>query len=342
MNKWIRSWPFANTVLLAGLFCCGSAWAQSAGVIAPPARTQTPTPLAVPALTLPNNVQPDLIVPAAPDNYIIGGNDLLSVFVYQMPELTRQVRVSSTGRFRLPFLNYFFQATGKTAPQLQQAIVTALVHDGVAHDPIVQVIVRQVESKPVIVVGAVRYPVTLQAARPMRLLEVLSRAGGLSHDAGSTVLVVESHSGQPQTVESFNLARLMQSGSPQDNPWLTGNDTVTVLPARLIYVVGDFNHPGAFPLRIGHSISIINAIALAQGTGKYPDTGNAFLIRTDKTGVHTQIPIHVNRILRHQAPDLQLQAGDILYIPVDGKKRVLVAALQDVAQTVSFFVGYHL
>ena len=305
-------------------------------------QTHVVTPLPVPALAMPDNIQPDLITPAAPDSYIIGDNDLLTVFVYEMPELTRQVRVDNHGTIRLPFIARSFTAAGKTAPMLQKEIAHVLLLEQLARAPMVQVVVRQVESKPIIVTGAVKHPLTLQAARPMRLLEVLARAGGLSGMSGDSVLVTSHDANSGFAAASYNLNRLIRYADPSDNPWLTGNQTVTVLPARLIYVVGAFRRPGAFPLRTGHPISILKAIALAQGLKGAPDKSAAEIIRTMPDNTQKIISVHINRILKHQAPDLKLSAGNILYVPQDRKHILLMTALQDAGQAAVIALGYHL
>lgn len=293
-----------------------------------------------PALGTPDNIQPDMVAPAAPDSYIIGKNDLLTVFVYQMPELTRQVRVSSQGTIALPFVTQPFRAAGRTAPQLQQVIARRLLSTGIARDPMVQVIVRQVESKPIVIAGAVTHPMTLQAARPLPLLELLSRAGGLSSDAGDTVLV-SRRAGAKTQAQAYNLVQLLRFGNPADNPLLDGGNMVTVLPARLVYVVGSFQRPGAFPLKMGEPITVIKAIALARGLKGTPNKGQAEIIETLADGSHRETRIHIGKIMRHKLPDPRLHAGDILYVPKDLKRQVLMTALTDAAQVLTLGVAYH-
>ena len=114
----------------------------------------------------------------------IGSDDLLGVFVYQMPEMTGQVRVDLTEAVRLPMLKKTIPAAGLTASALAQRVAQELVAEGMARNPQVRVVVRQVMSRPIVVMGAVRYPSVLRAARPMRLAEVLARTGGLGTRLG--------------------------------------------------------------------------------------------------------------------------------------------------------------
>lgn len=320
-------------VLIAALL----AGAQSSSVYDPtpvdPSLSDTPANLdPATAATL----QPDQVAPATPDTYRIGANDLLSVFVYQMPELTRQLRVSPAGTIALPFLSRPLQATGKTGPELATDISDALETAGLARDPNVQVLVRQVASRPIIVSGAVRAPAVIQAARPMTLLEAISRAGGFTNQAGSDLLLTQPDGSRTRTTE-INVRDLL-SGTAV-NPVLQGNDIIRVIPAKLIYTVGAFKQPGAFPIHPGEPLTVMKALALSAGTANSPNLHHSEIIRTTKNG-HIEIPLDVARVLKHKAPDVQLEAGDILYIPEDGTRKALGTILSDVGQIAVISVGY--
>ena len=336
-----RAAPGAGlALLLLSLPACPRAQADAAG--ADISQAPATTPLPVPQLLVPSNVQPDLVAPAAPANYVIGDNDLLSVFVYQMPEMTRQVRVSSAGYIRIPFAQKNFAATGKTVADLQAEIADDLVAEGLVRSPVVQVTVVQVASKPIVVGGAVQRPVVIQAARPMRLLEVLANAGGLTSAAGNSVLVTQNKSAGSQTSSrSYNLDALIRNNSQADNPLLAGNETVTVMPARMVYVVGEFNRPGAFPITMGEPITVLKAVSLAQGFTANPDKGHAEIIRTLPDGSQLEVPIAIDKIIDRKIPDPQMQAGDLLYVGDNERRKVLLSGLSDAAQLLTLGAAYH-
>ncbi|HXR98599.1 MAG TPA: polysaccharide biosynthesis/export family protein [Terriglobales bacterium] len=325
----------AAWLLLLGWACLNPSLLRAQAAATSAAENPQLTTLPPPPLALPNNAVADLVAPAAPDSYLIGDTDLLSVFVYQMPELTRQLRVSADGTITLPFLRKPFRAAGNTAPQLQRLIADELVSEGLARSPAVQVVVVQVESKPVVVSGAVKNPTTIQAARPLRMLEVLARAGGLGDQAGDQVIVSSS-----EGVTSYSLDRLLTVHAADSDPLLVGGETVTVVPAKQIYVVGAFVKPGAFPLRMGEPIGVIQAIALAQGMKSTPNRRNSEIIRTLDDGSRRELPVNLDRILDHKAPNPLLQAGDILYVPEDGKRAALNTALLDLGQLITLGAAY--
>ncbi|MGH9534117.1 MAG: polysaccharide biosynthesis/export family protein, partial [Terriglobales bacterium] len=301
----------------------------------------TPLPLPLPRAETPTAMRPDMMVPAAPDNFVIGRDDLLSVFVYQMPELSAQVRVNSDGYIALPYLQKQLAASGHTAPQVRAEVQQELAAEGLARRPIAQVMVSQVESRPIVVAGAVRYPEVIQAARPMRLLEILSRAGGLGSQSGTTVLVSENTPDGAVT-QTYDVTRLLQDPNPGDDPELIGGETVRVVPARLVYAVGALKKPGAFPIQPGEPITVLKALALAQGFSSTmpPNKSHGEIIRTERDGQRVEIPVNLDKILKHQRPDRVLEAGDILYVPENGRRKILIQALSDAAQAGVLIVGY--
>jgi protein involved in polysaccharide export with SLBB domain len=113
-----------------------------------------------------------------PHDYVIGRGDSVSVEVFEVPELSREVRVSQTGTIGLPLLPVRLFVVGLTELQVQQKIEEVLEANGLVSHPQVMVFVKEKRSKPIAVVGAVAHPMVMQADRPMSLIEVLANAGG--------------------------------------------------------------------------------------------------------------------------------------------------------------------
>jgi polysaccharide export outer membrane protein len=124
-----------------------------------------------------------------PHDYIIGSGDTISIDVYDVKELSRDVRVSQTGTIGLPLIPVRLQVKGLTETQAEQKISEVLQANGLVSHPEVSVSVKERKSKPITVVGAVPHPMVYQADRPVTLLEVLAEAGGVSPDAGDTAIV---------------------------------------------------------------------------------------------------------------------------------------------------------
>src|ERR1700736_1098702 len=124
-----------------------------------------------------------------PHDYIIGSGDTINIEVYDVKELSREVRVSQTGTIGLPLIPVRLQVKGLTETQTEQKIAEVLQANGLVSHPEVSVSVKVRKSKPITVVGAVGHQMVYQAERPVTLLEVLAEAGGVSPDAGDTAIV---------------------------------------------------------------------------------------------------------------------------------------------------------
>jgi polysaccharide export outer membrane protein len=126
---------------------------------------------------------------ASPHEYTIGRGDLLSILVFDVPELTREVRVSQSGTISIPLVPARLHAAGLTEIQAQQEIADVLEANGLVSHPQVEVTVKEHRSRPITIVGAVGHPMVYEADRDVTLLEVLASAGGIANDAGDTVIV---------------------------------------------------------------------------------------------------------------------------------------------------------
>src|SRR5712672_2514839 len=122
-------------------------------------------------------------------DYVIGSGDLLTVEVFDVPELSRDVRVNETGFISLPLIPVKVHVAGLTTFQLQDKLAELLQTNGLVSTPQVSVSLKEQHSQPITVIGAVKAPMVIQAVRQTTLLQVLSQAGGVSEDAGSTVIV---------------------------------------------------------------------------------------------------------------------------------------------------------
>lgn len=129
---------------------------------------------------------------SSPHDYVIGRGDLLSLEVFDVPELTRDLRVSQTGSVGVPLVPVRLHVAGLTETQAAQKIAEILEANGLVSHPQVMVAVKEKKSNPITVVGAVAHPMVYQADGPTPLLQVLAEAGGIAADAGDTVIVTRS------------------------------------------------------------------------------------------------------------------------------------------------------
>jgi polysaccharide export outer membrane protein len=171
----------------AGTSCLVSTTLLGFLVLAPPTRAQAV--LETPQQTNDRIRELSAAARVEPHEYVIGSGDLISIDVFDVKELSRDVRVSQTGTIGIPLVPVRLHVAGLTEIQAEQKIAEVLEANGLVTHPEVNVTVKERKSKPITVVGAVAHPLVYQADRQVTLLEVLAEAGGLSNDAGDEVIV---------------------------------------------------------------------------------------------------------------------------------------------------------
>jgi len=265
----------------------------------------------------------------------IGPNDLIAVSVYDAPEMCRTIRVGADGTIRLPMLRRRVKAQGLMPGALEAAIAEALQVEQLLVDPVVTVTIAEYHSRPINVAGAVRNPVTFQAAGPVTLLDALTRAGGLSPDAGPEILVSHIQPGtdgeQTALVQRISVKGLIDAADPEWNLKLTGGEEIRVPEVSKIFVVGNVRKPGAFPMQDSEETTVLQVLALAEGLAPFASK-QAFVYRRDpSSGSKHEIPVELRDILKRKAPDVPLLANDILYIPDNSGRRMTATAVERIA-----------
>jgi polysaccharide biosynthesis/export protein len=160
------------------------------------------------------------------ENYIIGSGDMLSVNVYNEPEVTGKVPVRPDGMITIPLIGEV-QASGQTPDKLQATIAKKLAD--YVRQPSVTVVVEEMNSRQFNVLGQVQHPGTFNLNRPTRVLDALAEAGGFTEFAKSAkIYVLRRDSSGSATKIAFNYKRVSEGKSDQDDVELQPGDTVIV------------------------------------------------------------------------------------------------------------------
>ncbi|MET0216256.1 MAG: polysaccharide biosynthesis/export family protein [Vicinamibacterales bacterium] len=194
-----------------------------------PARHESPT--AAPAAAPEPPAAPTPAAPAAPaiveplgDAFRIGPEDVLDVQVWKNPELSRVIPVRPDGMISLPLVNDI-RAAGLTPIELRQQVTQRLSE--FIPSPEVSVIVREVHSVKVAVLGAVRMPGHYEVNSTATVLELIARAQGLTEFADRGRIVVLRQNGKATKRIPFNYRKVAE-GAEQDNFVVQPGDIIVV------------------------------------------------------------------------------------------------------------------
>jgi polysaccharide biosynthesis/export protein len=265
--------------------------------------------------------------------YRIGVGDELEIQVFRHPQYSQAVRVNEYGLIAMPRVDEPIRATCKTENELAEEIKTH--YSKYLKQPFVRVFVRNYQSQPVAIIGAVDKPGQLYLNRKMRLMQVLALAGGPNKEAGTRIQVArlgtgnvcEKPVGEPLPEEdlskllySYSLKKTLE-GDETANPWLQPGDMIYVSEADKAFVVGNVEEPKTILLKSPRTLS--QAIAEAGGIKEATKKKQIFLIRSDDAGNKTKIPVDLVAISQGKAEDPTLRPNDIVEVPVDGTKQAI-------------------
>jgi polysaccharide biosynthesis/export protein len=250
----------------------------------------------------------------------VAGGDLLEINVFDIPELSGKFRVSNTGSISLPLIGELAVQDNRT-DQVEHTIAQKLEDGGYVRNPQVSVFVAEFATQGVSVLGEVKKPGIYPSFGSHRLLDYLSMAEGTTPLAGSMVDITRRGSTATQRVA------LRSKGEARENPEVLSGDTILVERAGVVYVVGDVARPGGFPMDQDDQLSVLQAVALAQGANRTAALKSAKLIRTTPQG-RSEVPINLSAMLGSKASDVPLRDGDIVFIPSSAAKSAMKRGLE--------------
>ncbi|MGH9739960.1 MAG: polysaccharide biosynthesis/export family protein, partial [Candidatus Acidiferrales bacterium] len=263
----------------------------------------------------------------------VGSGDLLHIDVFDVPEMSCDVRVTDSGDISFPLIPRPISVAGLTPFALQSKLQQLLIENGLVSHPQVSVFIKEQYSQPVNVIGAVGHPTVYQVMGPTNLLQVLAAAGGISDDAGTVVIITRpvqddtprekpaSASTNPDRNDqkiTIRLQDLLETGDSIYNIPIYGGDTVTVPHAGIVYVLGaGVAQPGGYVLQgHGEQVTVLRALALAHGLTSFAKANSATILRNNPvTGHRDEIPVRLKQIEKHKSDDIPLKSNDILYVP---------------------------
>ena len=261
--------------------------------------------------------------PTKSGEYKIGPGDVLSIYVFDHPELAvpsaaagAGFLVKSDGSLAYPFLSTI-PAAGKTVEELRVELTQGLTKYFPA--PQVDIRVLTFNSQQVVVIGEVNRPGTLALdTKPMTLLDAINTAGGMDADADARAVTVR----RGGKVYSVDLAAFMTGDLAQNNPTLAAGDLVAVPRLKVMeaYVLGEIN---AAPVDLSKdTITLTQAITRQGGlTQNRADARGVFVFRARGEGMtvyQLDVSSPTGLLLGTQ---FELEVRDVVYITTSPLQR---------------------
>jgi polysaccharide export outer membrane protein len=226
---------------------------------------------------------------AARSGYIIGAQDVLTITVWDAPDLSGKYTVEADGTFTFPLIGRV-KAGGLTLRQCETDLTKRLA-DGYFKNPQVSVAVESYRSQRIFIVGEVRNPGTYPLTGDMTLIEAIARAGSTTISAGPEAIVVHAPAGKTASgpalpgqsaseIIKIDLKGL-QSGALSQNLALRDGDTIFISRAESIYVFGQVRNPGAYALQSTET-TVLQALSLAGGVTDRGATNRIKIVRVVK------------------------------------------------------------
>ena len=122
---------------------------------------------------------------------------------------------------------------------------------------------------------------------------------------------------QGVTTVTLPMETLLSSRNPQDNIQIQPNDIISVPKADIVYVLGNVHKSGGFTLPTHGSVSLLQALSLAEGLDQNAKGSKARILRPapNGDGKAIDIPVDIAKITRGEAKDIPMFANDILFVP---------------------------
>jgi polysaccharide export outer membrane protein len=237
-------------------------------------------------------------------DYVVGESDVLAVTVYDNDDLNTVARVSSEGAIIMPLIGRIEVAGLKVSAVVNQ--ITAMYADGYLVDPQVTVFVQEHRSSKATVLGEVNQPGLHELQGHISFLEVISKAGGFTQQAGNvaTVKRQKSTDGAVTDVITIDLKKLVEQGDLSLDVPINNGDRIYVKKAPVFYVSGQVRNPNAYKLEQG--TTIIKAITLAGGFTDRAAPTKVKIVRKvkDREEVSEQVKM-----------DVLVQPDDVIVVP---------------------------
>jgi polysaccharide export outer membrane protein len=248
--------------------------------------------------------------------YRIGPKDQLEIRVAKGDMFNTVARVTEDGKITINYVGEVV-VENLTTTELERKLAQILVEKQLMRDPQVQVSVKDFQSSLVSVLGAVKEPGMVQLMGRQTLMQIISKAGGLTRDAGREIIIIRRQPDGTSNALHIPVEDLFMKGETKFDVPLEPSDIVNVQIDRevQIYVMGQVKNPGALKILQSRIPTVTQAIAQAGDFTERARRGHVVIRRKDPGGAEREIIVDVAAILNNKAKDVPLQENDIVFVP---------------------------
>jgi polysaccharide biosynthesis/export protein len=257
---------------------------------------------------------------SAIQDYRVGGYDMLNITVYEEEDLSREnVRVSGEGYISFPLIGRL-RVDEMTTSEIENLISRKLAEGQFLLDAHVSVTVADFKSKNFLVLGSVKEPGSYSLQAQQRVLDAISRAGGVDFEQGGKqgMIIRSLHPNTPRETKiviRFDLPALLKGGDQTANLPLQDKDLLYIPKAENFYIIGQVEKPGSYQI-LEKDVTLVEAISMAGGFTPIAARNKTRIIRVEN-GVEKIYEIQVDAITKagKKGLDLSVKAGDVIIVP---------------------------
>jgi polysaccharide export outer membrane protein len=266
--------------------------------------------------------------------YLLGPNDVVELRVFGEPQFDGAFVVDNDGKLVVPFVEEPITAQCRSIKEVRKD-VEGVLSKFLKH-PRVYMIVKEERSRtPAIVYGAVRSPAPYEMRRPARLLELISKSGGVTEQQSGTIQIfhtqplvcpeaeemqvaAQAETGEDMLGVPFTIYKVeeLKMGRNEANPYIRPGDVIYVAEALPIYITGNVVQPSNLYLKDGMTLS--RAISIVGGA-KNARESHVRIYRQKPGGLKSEtLTIDYRAIKQGKKEDVALQPYDIIEVPENG------------------------
>lgn len=261
----------------------------------------------------------------------LGPGFLVSLNVLDDGDFSGAYRIDEQGEITVPVLGTV-HVSGETSAEAREQIKQLLLNKKLLNDPQVTLTVVEYTAPEVTIIGEVTSPGKYPLLVPRKLIDVLALAGGTTLLAGNQIQITSSSKPDEPTLIHYS-----RDSNPHaiESVLVHPGDTVQVKRAGIVYVLGAVGRPGGYVMQEEGTLSVLQAISLANGTSAAASTKKIYLIRRNPDGTSVDIALSYKGITKGKYSDFQLHATDVLFVPTNAVKAAFVNSQSVLASAAS-------